>query len=172
MTVGNRGRLAALVVVAGVIGVFFAGGAGAQTYEPGHGALQVWDAEGQANTPRWVQIWILIMLASFALGLIFVWWRVEARWAVGGIITSIAVGRILGSQTDIVILSGLVALLHLIFWSPALYMLLTRRPFLKERSAYALWSGWITLVILFSFVFDIRDAAIYLDHIAGLGLLT
>ena len=69
-------------------------------------------------------------------------------------------------------LSGLIALLHVVFWSPALYLLLTRRPFMKERSAYAVWSALATLVILFSFVFDVPGAAIYLDHIFGFGLLS
>ena len=50
-------------------------------------------------------------------------------------------------------------------------MILTRRPFLGERSAYATWSAAATAVILFSFFFDIRDAVIYLDHMSGLNLL-
>ncbi len=141
-------------------------------YESGHTALEVWNAEGQANAPQWVQIWLMIMLASFALGLLFIWKRVEARWVVGGFITAILISRLGIPAMGIVKLSGLVALVHLIFWSPALYLLLKNRPFLKERSFYALWSGLITAVILFSFIFDIRDAAIYLDHILGLGVFS
>lgn len=141
-------------------------------YQPGHTALEVWNAEGQANAPQWVQTWLMIMLASFALGLLFVWKRVEARWVVGGFITAVLISRFAIPAMGIVKLSGLVALVHLIFWSPALYLLLKNRPFLKERSFYALWSGLITAVILFSFIFDIRDAAIYLDHILGIGVLS
>lgn len=155
------------------LGIAISTGAQAATgYESGHSALQVWNAEGQANAPQWVQIWLMIMLASFALGLLFVWKRVEARWAVGGFITSIVVSGFVIPALGLVSLSGLIALMHLIFWSPALYFLLKNRPFLKERSFYALWSGLITAVILFSFIFDIRDAAIYLDHILGIGLLS
>lgn len=141
-------------------------------YESGHTALEIWDAEGQANAPQWVQIWLMIMLASFALGLLFVWKRVEARWVVGGFITAILISRLGIPAMGIVKLSGLVALVHLIFWSPALYLLLKNRPFMHERSLYAIWSGLITAVILFSFIFDIRDAAIYLDHVMGIGLLS
>lgn len=39
-------------------------------------------------------------------------------------------------------------------------------------SIYALWSGAITAVIIFSFIFDIPDAAIYLDHMLGIGLIS
>jgi hypothetical protein len=62
-------------------------------------------------------------------------------------------------------ISGYIATIHIIFWSPALYQLLTKRPFFGARSAFSVWSGVITFVILFSFVFDIRDAFIYLTHI-------
>ncbi len=141
-------------------------------YPSGHTALEVWDAEGQANAPQWVQVWLMIMLASFALGLLFVWKRVEARWVVGGFITAILISRLAIPAVGVVKLSGLVALVHLIFWSPALYLLLKNRPFMKERSLFAIWSGLITAVILFSFIFDIRDAAIYLDHILGIGILS
>ncbi len=141
-------------------------------YESGHTALEVWDAEGQANAPQWVRTWLVIMITSFALGLLFVWKRVEARWVVGGLITTILMIRFGIPAMGIVKLSGLVALVHLICWSPALYLLIKNRPFMKERSLYALWSGLITAVILFSFIFDIRDAAIYLDHMLGIGLIS
>lgn len=137
----------------------------AQTYEPGHQALQIWNEEAMANSPEWVKIWLYIMLASFALGLLFVWKRVEARWVVGGFILALAISTWVLPALNLVILSGLVALVHLICWTPALYMLLSRRTFTKERSFYAVWCGWITLVIIFSFVFDVRDAAIYLGHL-------
>tara|TARA_R110000772_G_scaffold49100_4_gene112217 strand:+ start:1740 stop:2261 length:522 start_codon:yes stop_codon:yes gene_type:complete len=141
-------------------------------YQPGHSALEIWNSEGQASAPQWVQVWLLIMLSSFALGLLFVWKRAEARWAVGGFIISIIVSGFVIPATRLISLSGLIALMHLIFWSPALYFLLKNRPFLKERSFYALWSALITVVILFSFTFDIRDAIIYLDHILGVGLIS
>ena len=171
MAFGLCGRLSRAFLVFGVWEFVFAGAALAQDYESGHGALQVWDDEGRANAPLWVQIWLNIMLLAFATGLIFVWRRVEARWAVGGFLCVAAAVVLSQTLTDIAPLSGFLALLHLIFWSPALYLLLTRRPFLKERSAYAVWSGFITFVILFSFIFDIRDAAIYLDYITGISLL-
>lgn len=146
--------------------------ASAGAYEPGNQALQLWNDEGIANSPQWVQTWLMIMLGSFALGLLFVWKRVEARWVVGGFIAAILISRLGIPALGIVKLSGLVALVHLIFWSPGLYLMLKNRPFLKERSLYAIWSGLITAVILFSFIFDIRDGVIYLDYILGLGLFS
>ena len=144
----------------------------AQPYESGHQPLQLWDNAARENMPQWVSVWLAILMTTFALGLFFVRGHVEARWVVGGficmILLTVASGRVFG----LLPLSGLFSLVHIICWSPALYVLLTRRPFLQGRSLYALWSGAITAVIIFSFIFDIPDAAIYLDHMLGIGLIS
>jgi len=144
----------------------------AQPYESGHQPLQIWDNAARASMPTWVSVWLAIMMSTFAIGLFFVWRHAEARWVVGGfiamILVTVASGRLLG----LVPLSGLFSLVHLICWSPALYVLLTRKPFLQGRSAYAIWSGAITACIIFSFIFDIPDAAVYLDHMLGIGLIS
>lgn len=144
----------------------------AQAYKSGHQPLELWDEVARNSMPGWVSIWLAILMTTFALGLFFVWRHVEARWAVGGFIcmalVTVASTRFLG----LLPLSGLFSLIHIICWSPALFVLLARRPFLKGRSLYAVWSGAITAVIIFSFVFDIPDAAIYLDHMLGIGLIS
>jgi hypothetical protein len=144
----------------------------AQPYESGHQPLQLWDNPARENMPQWVSIWLAILMSTFALGLLFVRRHAEARWVVGGficmILLTVASGRVFG----LLPLSGLFSLVHIICWSPALYVMLTRRPFLEGRSLYALWSGAITAVIMFSFIFDIPDAAIYLDHMLGIGLIS
>lgn len=134
-------------------------------YPKGHQALEIFDAEGMKAAPQWVMIWIMIMLASFAAGLLFVWRQAVARWVVGGFIAGM-IALSISDQLGVIQLSGFIALIHLIFWSPALYQLLKKRPFFAERvTPFSIWSGWITAVILFSFVFDIRDTAIYLNHL-------
>lgn len=139
----------------------------ASDFESGHQALQLWDAAGQSNAPAWVQVWLKVMAVSFLAGLLFVRKHVEARWVVGGIIVSLLLSKFGVGLTSIPLLSGLVALIHLVCWSPGLYFLLKHRPFMKGWSFYAVWSALITGVILFSFVFDIRDAAIYIKYIVG-----
>lgn len=144
----------------------------AQPYQSGHQPLELWDQVGRESMPGWVGIWLAILMTTFALGLLFVWRHVEARWVVGGFfcmaLLTVSSTRFLG----LLPLSGLFSLIHLICWSPALYILLKRRPFLAGRSLYAVWSAAITAVIIFSFVFDIPDAAIYLDHMLGIGLIS
>lgn len=139
--------------------------ASAADYGHGHGALQIFDAKGFEQTPLWVRIWVVFMMLSFVSGLLFVKNHTIARWVVGGMFAGMLVGTLSGSFFGITMLSGYIALIHLVFWSPALYQLLSKRPFLGSRSAFSIWSGVMTAVILFSFVFDIRDAYIYLQHI-------
>ncbi len=131
----------------------------------GNAALELWDSQGAANSPQWVQIWLYIMLGSFAAGLLFVWKHSLARWVVGGFLGSMIAKNVITSTFDVLPLSGFVALLHLIFWSPALYCLLKTKPFMGEKTAFAIWSGIMTAVIIFSFIFDIRDAVIYIHYL-------
>jgi hypothetical protein len=140
----------------------------ADDYTSGHGALGVWDAEAQANMPQWIKVWLLFMISVFAAGLIFVWKHMEARWLVGGVIGALVFSKVGIPALGWIALSGLVATIHLIFWSPALFFMLKNRPFMQGWSFYNAWSGLATACILFSFIFDIRDSAIYITHLLGL----
>ncbi len=137
----------------------------AADYEHGHHALQIFDADGFRNAPRWVQMWVGFMMLTFLSGLFFVRNQTVARWVVGGMFAGLVVSMLAGSVLGIPALSGFIALIHILFWSPGLYQLLTKRPFAGPASAFTIWSGVMTLVILFSFVFDVRDAFIYLRHL-------
>ena len=131
----------------------------------GNGALEVFDSEGLKASPGWVQVWVYFMMLMFASGLVFVKRHNIARWLVGGFILGILTLIILQKGLGIVPLSGLIALMHLLFWSPGLFKLLKGRPFFNGVSPISIWSGLMTMTILFSFIFDLRDAAIYLHHL-------
>lgn len=131
-------------------------------YDHGHGAMQIFDAEGMANTPTWVMVWITFMATCFLTSVLFVKQHSEARWVLGSFIAGAVITIVSTRLLGIPLLSGYIALIHVVCWTPALIVLLTRRPFLRERTFFAKWSGIMTAVIIFSFVFDIRDAAIFL----------
>ncbi len=143
----------------------------------GNQALQLWNSEGMQNSPGWVKVWLVIMLLSFVLGLLFVWKKLEARFVVIGFAVAFFGSGVVARALDLQVLSGYVALAHLICWSPALYVLFKNKPWKTAAdnfydSAYKYWSMLITFVICFSFIFDIRDAAIYLDYMFGIGVLS
>jgi len=144
------------------------GALGAQEYEKGHGALQVFDSAGMAVTPLWVQMWVGFMVVMFATGLFaFCWKQPIARWIVGGFILSALIGESIFNALGLPFLSGSIAILHLVFWTPGLILLLMQRPFLDPAQGkwFRVWSGVMVCSILFSYVFDIRDAMTYLNHV-------
>ncbi len=140
-------------------------------YASGHGALQIFNDDAMQLTPTWVKVWLAFMMGTFAAGLYFSWKHPLARWAVGGFLVSLTTGRLVFTTLGLPFLSGSISIMHVVCWTPALALLLIKRPFLnpKEPKAFRLWSGIMTGVILFSFIFDIKDAVIYLNHIVSLG---
>lgn len=94
-------------------------------------------------------------------------WRAGWWVVVGGFLATILIAGFLVPALGLQPLSGLFALVHLICWTPGLILLLRERAFLKGLSLYGVWAGVITAVILISFVFDVRDAGIYLAHMLG-----
>ncbi|MFT5032707.1 MAG: hypothetical protein ACI89D_000937 [Bermanella sp.] len=140
-------------------------------YAIGHGALEVFNDDAIELAPTWLKIWLALMLGTFAAGLYFSWKHPLARWATGGFLVSITTGGIVFTSLGLPFLSGGISIMHIACWSPALALLLLKRPFLdpSELTSFRIWSGIMTGVIIFSFFFDIRDAAIYLSHISSLG---
>ena len=158
------------LILFGLIALVATSVLGADEYAKGHGALEVFDDEGMAVAPLWVQLWVAFMLLNFAIGLVFAWKHPIARWTSGGIILSMTTSTVIFQALGLPFLSGSIAIMHIVCWTPALVLLLMQRPFMDPEAGlpFRLWSGTITGVIIFSFVFDIRDAAIYINHVAGL----
>ena len=138
---------------------------GQTEYAHGNGALELFDSEGMAASPLWVRVWVMFMLTCFAASLLFVAKHSIARWVAGCFVLGMVVLTLLTKGLGVPNLSGFIACIHLLFWSPALYKLVSERPFMGPRSAFSIWSGLMTAVIVFSFVFDIRDAIIYIRHL-------
>jgi len=157
---------------AGLGTLWNAGALQAAEYPKGTGALQVFDGEAFSAAPLAVQAWLVFMVSTFLVGLVFyAWRRPVARWAGGGFVFSLLTGHLFFVSLSLPILSGSIAIWHIVCWSPALIVLLMRRPFLNqdENLWYRLWSGAMGGVILISFILDFRDAAIYIDHFSGAG---
>ncbi|WKD50359.1 hypothetical protein [Microbulbifer spongiae] len=140
-------------------------------YIAGHGALEVFNAPGFMLTPTWVQVWVCFLAITFIVGFYYARKHPLARWTSGGFILSTAGGSMSFALLGLPFLGGSIAIMHILCWLPGLVLLLIHRPFLdtKEPAGFRIWAGTITGVILFSFIFDIRDAAIYIGHLNGTG---
>ncbi len=150
-----------------ILSIVFHLDAHAGEYQHGHHALEIFDAQGIEATPFWVMAWIVLSTACFTAGLLLVWRHSVARWVVGCYIAGF-MALIASSvfDSDILRLAGFNALIHVIFWPPALYQLLSKRPFLSKKvTVFSIWSGVITAVILVSYSFDIPYSFIYLKHV-------
>jgi hypothetical protein len=138
-------------------------------YSPGYGALDVFNGPGMAATPLWIKVWFAVMVATFASGLAFIRRHTSARLAVCGFLLPFLIAGPIFKALGLPFLGGSIAIAHLVFWTPALVVLLLRRPFFDSTkgTGFRIWSGAMTGVILFSFIFDIRDAVIYSSHFIG-----
>ncbi|GJM02531.1 MAG: hypothetical protein DHS20C08_10320 [Rhodomicrobium sp.] len=163
-------RFIKLLILAGSLMFCSIGGALAEAYSSGHQPLEIWDGPAMETAPLWLQYWLYFMTAVLAAGLLFVWRHALARWIVGGTILMIFLVGFVAPWFGIPVLAGLASLAHVICWSPGVYLALKQRPFFSGFSPFAIWSGLVTLVILISFIFDIPDSLIYLDHVSGLGV--
>ena len=139
----------------------------ASEYPKGHHALEIFDAEGIEATPFGVMVWIVVSTACFLAGLFFIRRHAIARWVVGCYVAGFMFLVFLSVFSLVQLqLAGFLSLNHLIFWSPAFYQLITKRPFMaRQITAFSIWSGIITGVMLISFAFDVPYAFIFLNHI-------
>ena len=142
----------------------------AKEYPSGAGALEVFDGAARAAVPAPLKIWLMLLLGTFAASVIFVWKKPVARWALVGLVAAMFVGPKIITALGWPMLGGGIALSHIVCWTPVLIVLLLKRPFLdpNEWMPYKIWSALLLVVIVGSFVFDIRDAWIYVNHISSL----
>jgi len=147
-----------------IIPVFYSISVGAQEYSRGHGALQLFDSEAIMQSPMWLKIWLGTVVTIFFSGFFFIKKNIEPKLAIGGFLLVPVADFLTTKLFALPPLSGKIALLHLIFWTPAFITLLKNRPFLKELGPFSIWSGILTATMIISFIFDIRDTVIYLLH--------
>lgn len=154
----------------GLATLFWSAAARAEEYTSGYGPLNVFDQAGFMSTPLWVKIWLAFLILTFLTGLfVFAWRKPIARWAGGGFVVSALAGEPIFAALGLPMLSGSISIMHVLCWTPALVLLLMKRPFLnpEEGRWYRLWSAVMTGVILFSFIFDIPEGLIYIRHFSS-----
>ncbi len=151
-----HGALAAFIVMGGMaIGVSEA----AASY-----ALEPWNMDTRLSLPFWLGVWLLgILLPTFLASVFFVRNHIAARWVLGGFFCSHLWLTIVEVTGAFVVQGGLVSLGHIIFWSPGIYALYRYRSEIQLPSAYGIWACMIVFVYGVSMIFDVRDAAIWVN---------
>lgn len=162
------GHIAVATAVAAVFSVALAGPALAQS-------ISVWDylveralrpIDQERLREGWLGVWILVLIGVQAASVAFAFWRWGARATLLGLGALFAFVGLVGDGLGLPMLDGYLSLLHLVFWTPALIVLLRElATTTRLRSAYGIWSVAAVAVIGASFVVDLPDGLIYLHHV-------
>ncbi|MBW2427121.1 MAG: hypothetical protein JRG86_22965 [Deltaproteobacteria bacterium] len=107
------------------------------------------------NVPFWLQIWLMGILSPAFLGSLFFLRRsIEARFVAGGFVLSHVPMMI--HLFDVTV--GVVGVMHLVCWTPALVLLARRQPRVDVKSPFGFWVHAMLFVLAVSLAFDLRDA--------------
>ncbi len=116
-----------------------------------------WSGQVRA-VPLWLGVWLMgILFPTFLASLFFVHRSWEARAAAGGFLLSHV--PMMLHMFDVTV--GVVGLVHLVCWSPALYLLVSKRPDVDPKTPFGMWVHAMIFVLCLSLVFDLRDAMLY-----------
>ncbi len=103
------------------------------------------------------------MLCTFAAGLLFVRNHLAARWIVASVVMShMASALVLLVLGPTALTIGVVAINHVVFWTPDAIYLAVKRASNFPAPLYGIWRYLMLAVIAFSLVFDVRDAVVFL----------
>lgn len=117
-----------------------------------------------------VRLWMAVMAASFLSSIVFVFWKAGARWILLAALVNIAgliLLRVAFPDLDRTVIG---TLLHLVFWTPAVY--LVWRPAMRARrqldfagawgALHRVWLVAASLVMATSLLLDARTAVSWL----------
>jgi len=129
-------------------------------------ALDIWDNAARQALPIQVKVWLGLMMLTNIAAIGFLKNHVAARWVFAGFVLSHGAGIVMAMQ-GMTLLAGQVSLLHVIFWTPGMIMLLLRRNEIQYPKAYGIWATLSLTFYFGSMLFDVPDASIYIQHLMG-----
>lgn len=130
-------------------------------------ALELWDNAARASLPWWLYLWLGFLVLTFLTSIVFVRRHPAARWALGGFVASHVLVVVIEASDLAVVRRGLVSLLHVLCWAPALLPLVAAARAATDEPRFRAWCWTLVGVIAVAFVFDLRDGISYLYHLAS-----
>jgi len=117
-----------------------------------------------AALPAGVSLWVMWMMAVFFAATPFSLKHRSARFA---LLTFFGF-TFLGAGIAVWLTGSIhwIALVHLIFWPPLLFYLMKHEisgPNFEVKSIYGIWIVLLTITIIISLIFDVRDTAMLLQ---------
>lgn len=126
-----------------------------------------------ATEPMWLQAWVMALVASHLLAIVFIVYRESGAWRVHyepfAIIASFfAASALMGFMYQEFGYVRLLGLAHLVFWTPAYIWILMRR----KSIGYASWFGrYIHVYLVIAGISLIIDSVDVIRYLAGDGQL-
>lgn len=116
--------------------------------------------------PASVQLWMRIMALSFGAGIVFVPWKNGARWIVAALMVNMLGLIVVKAVFPELSRTIIGTIIHLVFWSFALWMVWNPSPrnIIKTEFAsifgrvYIAWLIWVSSIMAVSLVLDARTA--------------
>ncbi len=117
-----------------------------------------------AGYPQNVQIWMKLMGGSFLASVVFVYWKVGARWILAALLLNL-LGLLIGKMAfPDVSRTVLGTYVHILFWPEILWAVWhSARDLSFSRNVngpfdwiYIVWLLWASLLMCISLVFDFR----------------
>ena len=124
--------------------------------------MRPWNNQARMALPMWTKIWLGVLVLTFLASAWFVKEHVPARWVLGGFILSHLIVFAFPLQKKWTMRAGMVSLLHVLCWSPGWVMCILDADQWVLGAPYTYWCYDIIVLIGFSFIFDVRDALVYL----------
>jgi hypothetical protein len=113
----------------------------ASAYQAHEAALQAY-VDG---LPLWVNLWRYWMFFIFTLGIVFVAWKVEARWLAATMIPSLFAYDLVSMYAGI---GRFPSIAFVLFWTPLAVYLFRRRPQITGTSRFdRAYFAWVTLAL-------------------------
>jgi hypothetical protein len=127
-------------------------------------SLEVWDNAARTSLPVWLMAWLGLLVVTFLGSLAFVRHHVAARWVLGGFVLSHGIVAIIEGGGLATMRNGLVSVTHVLGWTLSAVALIGALPSTDPRTPYGFWCRALLAIIAIAFVFDVRDAALYLYY--------
>lgn len=137
---------------------------GASAAAPVPHSLEVWDHAARTSLPVWLMAWLGLLVVTFLGSLAFVRHHAAARWVLGGFVLSHAIVAIVEGAGLATMRTGLVSVTHVLGWTLSAVALIGALPGTDPRTPYGIWCRVLLAIIAIAFVFDVRDAALYLYY--------
>ncbi|MGB0922113.1 MAG: hypothetical protein ACPG06_10410 [Alphaproteobacteria bacterium] len=107
------------------------------------------------DLPDWVNLWMRWMSLVFVAGIPFVFFKWGARITIGMMLfLNVPASAFVTDMTGNI---DWISVVHLVFWTPVLYYLLTRDVFgpdAKPKSLYGVWAITMSATMAISLGFD------------------